>query len=228
MGIGILEQAKAVPRTIRRDNLSEMIKVPGFSCTEKDRIEAPQEALQRGRAWRISIPTASAASSGESAARGQEGPRLRRPHRYGRHRRSERSGQDPSPLGSHKGRPRPRPRLLRPARRGGLHDQRRAHPEGSGLRGRLSPFGSPSPSSRRTATASAGSNLIEEEGFKLDFAVSTEPTSCRLYRGPPRPDGDENRHQGRVLPRLGAGARRRAQPTRPPAQPSPWNRSTRS
>ena len=25
--------------------------------------------------------------------------------------------------------------------------------------------------------------LIEEEGFKLDFAVSTEPTSCRLYRG---------------------------------------------
>jgi putative selenium metabolism hydrolase len=26
-------------------------------------------------------------------------------------------------------------------------------------------------------------HLIEEEGFKLDFAVSTEPTSCRLYRG---------------------------------------------
>ncbi|HCM27866.1 MAG TPA: YgeY family selenium metabolism-linked hydrolase [Treponema sp.] len=25
--------------------------------------------------------------------------------------------------------------------------------------------------------------LIEEEKFKLDFAVSTEPTSCRLYRG---------------------------------------------
>ncbi len=25
--------------------------------------------------------------------------------------------------------------------------------------------------------------LIEEEGFKLDMAVSTEPTSCRLYRG---------------------------------------------
>jgi putative selenium metabolism hydrolase len=25
--------------------------------------------------------------------------------------------------------------------------------------------------------------LIEEEGFKPDFAVSTEPTSCRLYRG---------------------------------------------
>jgi putative selenium metabolism hydrolase len=26
-------------------------------------------------------------------------------------------------------------------------------------------------------------HLIEEDGFKLDFAVSTEPTSCRLYRG---------------------------------------------
>ncbi|MDP3179298.1 MAG: M20/M25/M40 family metallo-hydrolase, partial [Spirochaetaceae bacterium] len=26
-------------------------------------------------------------------------------------------------------------------------------------------------------------HLIEVEGFKPDFAVSTEPTSCRLYRG---------------------------------------------
>ena len=35
-------------------------------------------------------------------------------------------------------------------------------------------------------------HLIEEEGFKLDFAVSTEPTSCRLYRG----------HRGRMEIRI--------------------------
>ena len=34
--------------------------------------------------------------------------------------------------------------------------------------------------------------LIEEEKFKLDFAVSTEPTSCRLYRG----------HRGRMEMRI--------------------------
>jgi putative selenium metabolism hydrolase len=34
--------------------------------------------------------------------------------------------------------------------------------------------------------------LIEEEKFKLDFAVSTEPTSCRLYRG----------HRGRMEIRI--------------------------
>jgi putative selenium metabolism hydrolase len=68
--------------------------------------------------------------------------------------------------------------------------------------------------------------LIEEEGLKPDFVVSTEPTSCRLYRG----------HRGRMeivakLKGVSAHGSARnaasARHIRPRGPPWPWKNSTR-
>ena len=50
--------------------------------------------------------------------------------------------------------------------------------------------------------------LIEEEGFKPDMIVSTEPTSCRPVQGPQGKDGDPRDPSWHLLPWLCAGARR--------------------
>ncbi len=61
---------------------------------------------------------------------------------------------------------------------------------------------------RRTATACAGSTSSGEDGLKPEAVVIAEPTNLGHLPRPPRAHGDRGPHAGRLVPRLGAGARR--------------------
>jgi acetylornithine deacetylase/succinyl-diaminopimelate desuccinylase-like protein len=50
--------------------------------------------------------------------------------------------------------------------------------------------------------------IVKEDKLRPHVVVITEPTSLRIYRGPPRPHGDRNRYHRHLVPRLGPRARR--------------------
>ena len=176
--MSILEQAKKY-RDYTAKNLSEMIKVPGFSCTEKDRVallrkmcaEAGMEDIRTdglgsllgrvGKGRRVLVFDAHIDTVGVGDPSQWKTP----PHSgiikdglvYGRGSSDQLGGAASMITAA---------RILKEAAYSGEYTIWFAftviEEDCDGL---------------------CWKHLIEEEGFKLDFAVSTEPTSCRLYRG---------------------------------------------
>jgi putative selenium metabolism hydrolase len=164
-------------------NLSEMIKVPGFSCTEKDRVKLLKKLCKQAGMEDVH-------TDGLGSLLGRVGPRPSAGQRvlvFDAHIDTVGVG-DPSQWNT-------------PPHSGIIKD---GLVLGRGASDQLGGAASMITAARILKEAAyAGDysiwfaftvleedcdglcwkHLIEEEGFKLDFAVSTEPTSCRLYRG---------------------------------------------
>ena len=183
----ILEKAKKY-RDYTARNLSEMIKIPGFSCTEKERIELLKQMCAEAGMEEIHTD-----GLGSLLGRVGKGEKVLV---FDAHVDTVGVG-DPS-------------QWKTPPHSGLIKD---GLVHGRGASDQLGGAASMITAARilKEAAYAGGYTiwftftvieedcdglcwkyLIEEEGFKLDFAVSTEPTSCRLYRG----------HRGRMEIRI--------------------------